>query len=70
MEFQQIVELVVAVSTIIGSITYLRGKLAQFKTKLHSFRNFVDIVDAALEDDQITEEEFRKIWESGKKIIS
>jgi hypothetical protein len=51
---------------LIGSFVYW-GK---FKTKLHAVTNFLVEVDKAIYDNQITEEEFRRIYEAGKKIIS
>jgi len=40
-----------------------------FKKKLTQFRAFIVSVDDALYDDKVTEDEFRMIYESAKKLI-
>lgn len=55
--------------------TFLLGLVAsiafwqKLKDKIHALRNFLTTIDDAIYDDVVTEEEFRKIWESAKKII-
>lgn len=51
---------------LIGSVVYWQ----KFKTRLHAVRNFIVTVDDAIYDDTITEDEFRQVWESAKRIIS
>ncbi len=40
-----------------------------FKRKLKEVREAIDALDDALQDDKISEEEFRKIWSKFKAII-
>ncbi|MCK5612419.1 hypothetical protein KAR91_61675 [Candidatus Pacearchaeota archaeon] len=42
---------------------------AVFKAKLHQIRTFLDTVDDAVYDDDITEEEFRRSFEAFKKLV-
>ena len=43
---------------------------AVFKYRLHQVRVAIDAVDDAVVDDKVTEDEFRKIWDAFKTIIS
>ena len=56
--------LTIILPVITGSIIYL-----YFKRKLSQIRVFIDALDDALYDDNITEEEFRRIWKSLKELI-
>lgn len=40
-----------------------------FKRKLHDLRQFIDVLDDALHDDSISEEEFRTLWSRFKRMI-
>jgi uncharacterized membrane protein len=40
-----------------------------FKRKLKEVREAIDVLDDALQDDKISEEEFRVIWNKFKAII-
>jgi uncharacterized membrane protein len=40
-----------------------------FKRKLKEVREAIDVLDDALQDDKISEEEFREIWSKFKAII-
>jgi uncharacterized membrane protein len=40
-----------------------------FKRKLKEVREAIDVLDDALQDDKISEEEFREIWNKFKAII-
>jgi hypothetical protein len=40
-----------------------------FKRKLKEVREAIDALDDALQDDKISEEEFREIWDKFKAII-
>jgi hypothetical protein len=39
------------------------------KYRLHQARKFLDLVDDAIYDDKVSEDEFRAIWEAGKDIV-
>ena len=41
-----------------------------FKHKLRAFRELIDELDDALYDNKVTEEEFRRLWEKFKALIS
>jgi cell shape-determining protein MreC len=41
-----------------------------FKRKLHTVREFVDTLDDALQDDKVTEQEYRELWEKFKAIFN
>lgn len=40
-----------------------------FKSKISALREFIDILDAALADDKISEEEFSRLFEAFKKLF-
>ena len=40
------------------------------KKKIGEFRKLVDAVDDAVYDDKVTEEEFRKMYQSAKALIN
>lgn len=42
----------------------------RFKRKLKAFREFIDLLDDALYDDRITEEEYRALWDKFKRLIN
>lgn len=42
---------------------------ATSRKKLHEIRSLVDDVDEAVQDDKVTEQEFRKIWNDAREVI-
>jgi nitrate reductase assembly molybdenum cofactor insertion protein NarJ len=40
-----------------------------FKTKLSALREFVDLVDEALKDDKVTDEEYARLFDAFKKLF-
>ena len=59
--------LVIATPIILG---FLSGKLGYAKSKVKQLRIFFTDIDEALYDDTVTETEFRKIFESGRNLLS
>jgi len=48
----------------------LGAKFGFAKSKIKQLRVFFTDIDDALYDDKVTEEEFRKIFESGRNLLS
>ena len=45
------------------------AKWGRLKTKIKAVREFVVLLDEALYDDRVTEEEWQQLWEKFKKIL-
>lgn len=43
---------------------------AKFKVRFGNFRKLIDLVDNAIQDDKVTEPEFRGIWSSFKTVFT
>ncbi len=46
------------------------GMWLRLKGKLTEFRNLIVSVDDEVKDDRITEEEFKGIWDTAKKVFA
>ena len=62
-------EIISAAIAIIGSVSFAVIYWQRFKSKLSTVRWMFDIVDDALQDDKITEEEWNGIWKAVKKVV-
>lgn len=57
---------------IISAVTAIISGTAvwsKFKSKMDAFRQFIDDADNAIQDNTVTEDEFRKIWNDGKALL-
>ena len=63
------VTIVIDIPQILGLLGLSIGVYYLVRRKIHKIRIFVDSVDDALYDDKVTEDEFRKIWETGKAVV-
>ena len=59
--------IVIILPVLIGIIG---GRFGFAKSKVKELRTFFTDIDEALYDDKISEEEFRKIFESGRNLLS
>ncbi|MEM4321094.1 MAG: hypothetical protein QW475_04565 [Candidatus Nitrosocaldus sp.] len=57
--------LIISTAVAASFVYYIR-----FKRKLKAFREFIDLLDDALYDDRITEEEYRALWDKFKRLIN
>jgi len=42
---------------------------SKFKSKLSAFRQFIDDMDNAVQDNTVTDAEFQKLWSDGKALL-
>ncbi|MEM3034774.1 MAG: hypothetical protein QXL23_03965 [Candidatus Nitrosocaldus sp.] len=69
----------ISIDILLSALTYMLPMLAggavgiysyhAFKKRLHTVRQFLDVLDDALYDDRISEEEFRTLWSRFKRMI-
>ena len=45
------------------------AKYLAFKKRLRAFRQFIDELDGALEDDSVSDEEYRRLWGRFKDFL-
>ncbi|MEM2759869.1 MAG: hypothetical protein QXU32_06595 [Nitrososphaerales archaeon] len=62
-------EIISAVIAIISSISFAVIYWQRFKGKLSAIREVFDVVDDALRDDRVSEEEWNGIWMAVKKVV-
>ncbi len=62
-------EVITAILAIVGGIAASAAAYARFKAKLKQIREFIDTLDDALYDNEISEKEYRGVWESFKAIF-
>lgn len=62
-------ELITSIIAIILAVGF-GGFWLRIKTKLSAFRILVDSIDDAVADNDVTEAEFKKIWDSAKALLS
>lgn len=58
-----------AISMLIGSGGAVAAMYIYMKQRLHALRKLIDLLDDALYDDTVTEDEFRRIWEQFKALL-
>lgn len=62
-------EIISAAIAIVGSISFAVIYWQRFKAKLSAVREMFDIVDNAMQDDRVTEEEWNGIWKAVKEVV-
>jgi hypothetical protein len=62
-------EIISAIIAIIASTSFAVIHWQRFKAKLRMLRTFFDILDDALKDDSVSEEEWSAIWKATRKLI-
>lgn len=62
-------EIISAAIAIVGSVSFAVIYWQRFKAKLSAVREMFDIVDNAMQDDRVTEEEWNGIWKAVKEVV-
>ena len=62
-------ELITAIIAIVSAIGVSLVAWNSFKEKLSQIRKFVDTLDDALYDNEVTEKEYQQIWENFVSVI-
>jgi len=66
--FGAAINLIIAVLTL--AVPSLAALYFRSKAKVSKLREFIDTVDDALQDDSVSEDEYRSIFNKGKELIS
>jgi hypothetical protein len=62
-------ELITAIIAVVSAIGVSLAAWKTFKEKLSQIRKFVDTLDDALYDNEVTEKEYQQIWEKFVSVI-
>jgi cell shape-determining protein MreC len=60
----------IVITAVVSVLATFFTQYALFKRKLHTIREFVDTLDDALQDDKVTEQEYRELWEKFKALFN
>jgi len=66
-------ELITLLSTLLSFVIGILARqpaFQKFKSKTKMSKSFIEEIDNALYDDKVTDEEFRKIFDSGRKLVN
>jgi Na+/H+ antiporter NhaB len=60
----------IVITAVVSVLATFFTQYALFKRKLRAVREFVDTLDDALQDDKVTEQEYRELWEKFKALFN